>query len=132
MAGRETPTSHFPPIPMPRKGVEFFVGLFLLIGFGVIALMIVRFGAAGQGIEKRYTLRVRFPNASGLVKGSKVLLSGADVGDVSQAPTLTGENYEVEAGLSIRKSVKIPRTSIFQIRTSGMLGDAYVDVLPPA
>jgi len=114
-----------------KKGVEFFVGLFLLVGFSVIAAMIVTFGRAGRGMEERYTLRVRFPNASGLVKGSSVLLSGANIGDVSQAPTLTGQNYEVEVGLSIRKAVQVPRTAIFQIRSAGMLGDAYVDVVPP-
>jgi phospholipid/cholesterol/gamma-HCH transport system substrate-binding protein len=114
-----------------RKGVEFFVGLFLLIGFGVIALMIVTFGRLGQGMEERYPLRVRFPNASGLVKGSTVLLAGAQIGVVSQPPSLTGENYEVEVGLLLRDVVKVPRTSTFQIRSSGMLGDSYVDVVPP-
>jgi phospholipid/cholesterol/gamma-HCH transport system substrate-binding protein len=114
-----------------RKGVEFLVGLFLLIGFGVIAAMIVTFGRLGQGMEDRYPLRVRFPNASGLVKGSNVLLSGAQIGVVSHAPRLTGENYEVEVGLLLREAVKVPRTSAFQIRSSGMLGDSYVDVLPP-
>lgn len=114
-----------------RKGTEFFVGLFLFIGFGVIATMIVTFGRLGQGMEERYPLRVRFPNASGLVKGSTVLLSGAQIGVVAQAPKLTGDNYEVEVGLLIRDTVKLPRTSAFQIRSSGMLGDSYVDVLPP-
>src|SRR5882757_4498225 len=104
-----------------RKGVEFFVGLFLLIGFGVIAAMIVTFGRLGRGMEERYPVRVRFPNASGLVKGSSVLLSGASIGVVSQAPRLSGGNYEVEVGLLIRKAVKIPRTATFQIRSSGML-----------
>jgi len=114
-----------------RKGTEFFVGLFLLIGFGVIAAMIVTFGRLGQGLEDRYPIRVRFPNASGLVKGSNVLLSGASIGVVSHAPQLTGENYEVEVGLLLRETVKVPRTSAFQIRSSGMLGDSYVDVVPP-
>lgn len=114
-----------------RKGVEFFVGLFLLIGFGVIAAMIVTFGRLGQGMEERYPLRVRFPNASGLVKGSTVLLAGAQIGVVAQAPSLTGENYEVEVGLLVRDTVRVPRTSTFQIRSSGMLGDSYVDVVPP-
>jgi len=113
------------------KSVEFFVGLFLLIGFAVIAAMIIKFGRVGRGMEERYQLRVRFPNASGLVRGSVVLLSGANIGDVVEAPKLTGSNYEVEVGLSIRKAVKIPRTALFQIRSAGMLGDAYVDVVPP-
>lgn len=114
-----------------RKGVEFFVGLFLIVGFGVIAAMIVTFGRLGRGMEDRYALRVRFPNASGLVKGSTVLLSGATVGVVSQPPQLVSAQYDVEVGLLISGKVKIPRTSTFQIRSSGMLGDSYVDIVPP-
>src|SRR5688500_6267468 len=115
-----------------RKGVELLVGLFLLIGFAVIATMVVVFGRVGQGMQEVYPIIVRFPNASGLVKGSDVLLSGAKIGVVSRAPTLTGERYDVEVELSIRETVLIPRTSRFQIRSSGMLGDSYVDVSPPA
>lgn len=108
------------------------VGLFLLIGFGVIATMIVLFGRVGQGMQDNYPIIVRFPNASGLVKGSDVLLSGARIGVVTQAPTLAGTNYEVEVEISLRSAVQVPRNSIFQIRSSGMLGDSYVDVVPPA
>lgn len=115
-----------------RKGVEFFVGLFLLVGFGVIAALVVTFGRAGQGLEKFYSIRVRFPNASGLVKNADVLLSGARIGMTKSPPTLTGDNYEVEVELSIRESVRIPRKAQFQIRSNGMLGDSYVDVVVPA
>ncbi len=114
-----------------RKGVEFFVGLFLLIGFGVVAALVVTFGRAGQGLESSYPIRVRFPNASGLAKGADVLLSGARIGITNQAPMLTGDNYGVEVEMSIRESVKIPRKASFQIRTNGMLGDSYVDVVVP-
>ena len=116
---------------MERKGLEFFVGLFLLVGFGVVATLVVLFGRVG-GVEKLYPIRVRFPNASGLIKGSDVLLSGAKIGSVTDAPKLTGDNYEVEVELSIRDAVRIPRQSAFQIRSNGMLGDAYVDVVVPA
>jgi ABC-type transporter Mla subunit MlaD len=115
-----------------RKGVEFFVGLFLLIGFGVVATLVITFGRVGQGMQKYYQIRVRFPNASGLVKGSEVLLSGARIGIVSHAPALTGQRYEVEAELSLRAAVQVPRQAVFQIRSNGMLGDSYVDVMPPA
>jgi ABC-type transporter Mla subunit MlaD len=114
-----------------RKGVEFFVGLFLLIGFGVIAAMVVIFGRVGQGMQAYYPITVEFPNASGLVKGSDVLLSGARIGVVTKAPALTGNNYAVAVELAVRDTVKIPRKSIFQIRSNGMLGDSYVDVAPP-
>ena len=114
-----------------RRGVEFYVGLFLLVGFGVVAALVVTFGRAGRGLEKVYPIRVRFPNASGLAKGADVLLSGAEIGMTSKAPALTGENYEVEVELDIRESVRIPRQATFQIRTNGMLGDAYIDVVVP-
>lgn len=114
-----------------RKGTELFVGLFLLIGFAVIATMIVRFGRVGQGFQKLYPITVEFPNASGLVKGCNVLLAGAKVGTVTEAPRLTGHAYAVAAPMKISESVHIPRNSTFVIRTSGMLGEAYVDVLPP-
>jgi ABC-type transporter Mla subunit MlaD len=114
-----------------RRGIEFFVGLFLLVGFGVIAALVVTFGRAGQALEKYYPIRVRFPNASGLAKGSDVLLSGARIGITNRAPALTGDNYEVEVELNIRESVRIPRKATFQIRTNGMLGDSYIDVMVP-
>lgn len=115
-----------------RKGTELFVGLFLLIGFAVIATMIVRFGRVGQGFQKLYPITVEFPNASGLVKGCNVLLAGAKVGTVTEAPGLTGHAYAVAAPMKISESVRIPRKATFVIRTSGMLGEAYVDVLPPS
>ena len=114
-----------------RKGVEFFVGMFLLVGFSVVAALVVTFGRAGQGMQKFYDIRVRFPNASGLVKGSDVLLSGARIGSVSKAPALVGDRYEVEVELGIRDVVQIPRKATFQIRSNGMLGDSYIDVVVP-
>jgi phospholipid/cholesterol/gamma-HCH transport system substrate-binding protein len=114
-----------------RKGAEFFVGLFLLIGLGMIAAMVLIFGRVAQGMQKLYPITVEFPNASGLVKGCDVLISGARVGMVAEAPRLVDEHYAVAVELTINEAVKIPRTSNFQIRTNGMLGDAYIDVVPP-
>ena len=114
-----------------RRGVELFVGLFLLIGFGVIATMILLFGRVGKGFQKNYPITVEFSNASGLVKGCDVLLSGAKIGLVTEAPHLTGRGYAVIAPMQIAESVRIPHKSTFLIRTNGMLGDAYVDVVPP-
>ena len=115
-----------------RKGVEFLVGLFLLAGFTAIAVMAVLFGRVGQNLQKYYDITVEFPNASGLAKGSDVLLSGARIGIVAGVPTLIEGSYAVAVKLNIRENVQIPRTAYFQIRTSGMLGDSYVDVVPPA
>lgn len=115
-----------------RKNLELTVGLFLFIGFAVIATMVVVFGRVGQGFEKHYTITVEFPNAGGLIKGSDVLLSGVRIGMTKKSPAFTGANYQAEVELSIKESAKIPRQSIFEIRTNGMLGDSFIDVTPPA
>jgi phospholipid/cholesterol/gamma-HCH transport system substrate-binding protein len=114
-----------------RKGAEFFVGLFLLIGLGMIAVMVMVFGRVSGGMEKNYLITVEFPNATGVVKGCDVLISGSRVGSVLAPPRLVNEHYAVAVDLQISETIKIPRTSTFQIRTNGMLGDAYIDVIPP-
>jgi phospholipid/cholesterol/gamma-HCH transport system substrate-binding protein len=114
------------------RGTEFFVGLFVFIGLGMIAAMVLIFGRLSGGMQKLYPIVVQFPNASGLVKGCDVLISGARIGMVADSPKLIDQQYTVAVELEIDARFKIPRTSNFQIRTNGMLGDAYIDVVPPA
>jgi phospholipid/cholesterol/gamma-HCH transport system substrate-binding protein len=113
-----------------RKRVEFFVGLFLFIGLSVIAGMVMMFGRVGQGLKKTYPIIVEFPNASGLLKDSYVLLAGAVIGHVAESPKLIGRSLNVRVTLNIREDVKIPRKSDFVVGSSGLMGDRYVDVIP--
>jgi ABC-type transporter Mla subunit MlaD len=111
-----------------RKGTEIYVGLFLLIGFTFLAVMVIHFGRLGQGMTDFYQITVEFTNASGLVKGSDVLLSGAQIGHVATAPQLTGESYAVMVQLKIREDIQIPVAARFVVGSSGLLGDRFVDV----
>lgn len=113
-----------------RKGIEVLVGLFLLVGFSVIAIMAVTFGRIGQSFHKFYHITVQFPNASGLIKDSDVLLAGARIGRVAEPPRLIGKSYAVAVKLAIREDIKIPKKSNFVVGSSGLLGDRYVDVIP--
>ena len=117
---------------MERKGAEIYVGLFLLIGFSVIAAMVVTFGKVGQSFAKTYHFTVEFPNASGLVKGADVLLAGARIGHAAEAPFLLVEGgFSVGVKLDINAAVKIPKASSFVVNQAGLLGDVYIDVIPP-
>ena len=114
-----------------RKGMEIYVGLFLFIGLATIAIMVIVFGRVGEGFAKTYPLIVQFPNASGLVKDSDVLLAGARIGKVATHPKLIGSLYAVEVTLKIREEIQVPRTAQFLVGSSGLLGDRFVDVIPP-
>jgi phospholipid/cholesterol/gamma-HCH transport system substrate-binding protein len=116
-----------------RHTAEIYVGLFLAIGFAVIAVMVVKFGKLGRGLTDFYEITVQFPNASGLVKGADVLMAGARIGNAASDPFLVsdGGGYAVGVKLDIRADVKIPPKSRIVVGQSGLLGDVYVDVIPP-
>ena len=114
------------------RGIEWKVGVFMLIGLGVIAFMAVKFGKLSQGLKKYYNITAEFPNASGLLKGADVYMAGARVGFTAEAPELIQGRYAVQVSLKLKDGIKIPRGSSFLISSSGFLGDAFVSINPPA
>ena len=114
------------------RGIEWKVGVFMLIGLGVIAFMAIKFGKLSQGLKKYYNITAEFPNASGLLKGADVYMAGARVGFTADAPELIEGRYAVQVALKLKDGVKIPHGSSFLISSSGFLGDAFVSIDPPA
>jgi ABC-type transporter Mla subunit MlaD len=114
-----------------EKGLELKVGAFVFAGLAVLAALVVQFGRVGEGFKHYYPLTVRFPDASGLLKGSDVLLAGAKIGRVSGGPRLVRSGQGVEVPLRIFDYVKIPTGSKFTVGSSGLLGDRFVAVTMP-
>lgn len=115
-----------------ERGLEFKVGAFVFIGFAMLAALVVQFGRAGEGFKTYYPITVRFADASGLLKDSDVLLAGARIGRVSGGPRLVRDGPGVAVPLRIYDYVKIPVGSKFAVGSSGLLGDRFVTVTPPA
>ena len=115
-----------------ERGLEFKVGAFVFIGFAMLAALVVQFGRAGEGFKTYYPITVRFADASGLLKDSDVLLAGARIGRVSGGPRLVPDGPGVAVPLRIYDYVKIPAGSKFTVGSSGLLGDRFVTVTPPA
>ncbi len=114
-----------------ERGIEAKVGAFVFLGFSVLAALVVQFGRIGEGWKTYYPLTVRFTDASGLLKGSDVLLAGAKIGRVSGGPRLVQSGNGVAVPLRIYDYVKIPAGSKFSVGSSGLLGDRYVAVTMP-
>lgn len=110
------------------RGMQFRVGIFILIGLTVVALMVIYFGRLGEGVRTYYNLRVEFPNASGLLRGAEVLLAGARIGRVSSDPTILPDMNGVYVDLRVYADVKIPSASDFIVGSSGLLGDKFVQI----
>ncbi len=114
-----------------QKGLEIKVGLFVFLGLIIIAFMAIQFGRVGQGLSEFYMLTVKFPNASGIIKNADVHLAGAKVGVVAEDPqAVSGQIGFVAVKLKIRKDIKLPVGSYFQIDSSGMMGEKFVEITP--
>ena len=79
----------------------------------------MQFGRVGEGFKTYYDVSVQFPDASGLLKGSDVLLAGAKIGRVSGGPKLVPGGEGVLVPLRIFDYVKIPTGSKFTVGSSG-------------
>ena len=114
-----------------ERGLEFKVGAFVFVGLAMLGALVVQFGRLGEGFKTYYGLTVRFNDASGLLKGSDVLLAGAKIGKVSGGPRLVREGNGVDVPLKIYDYVKVPEGSKFTVGSSGLLGDRFVNVTMP-
>jgi phospholipid/cholesterol/gamma-HCH transport system substrate-binding protein len=112
--------------------LEFKVGIFVFVGLAMLGALLVQFGRLGEGFKTYYFLTVRFTNASGLLKGSDVLLAGARIGKVAGGPRLIREGDGVAVPLKIYEYVKVPEGTKFTVGSSGLLGDRFVVVTPPS
>jgi len=113
-----------------NANLETKVGIFLLLGIGLICTLIIIFGEMPDLFKPTYSLTVKFSDASGLLKGSDVYLSGAVIGKVTTDPHPIPDTQLVEVHLKIDSNVRLRKDARYVIGSSGLLGDRFVDVQP--
>jgi len=112
-----------------RINIEVVVGLFVVIGFVCFAWLSMRLGDVGLFEKPSYSVTARFGSISGLKRDSKVEISGVQVGkviDIHLAP----ETYEAVVKMKINQGVLLQEDVIASIRTAGIIGDRYVNIIP--
>ena len=106
---------------------EAKVGLFVLIGFIILGYMSVQVGKGGLGLKKGYTVDVIFDNVAGLGKEASVQIAGVEVGRVESIKLKDGRALIT---LRIAPEVQLTKDVTAAIKTHGVLGDKYVDLIP--
>ena len=114
---------------MKRFNLEVVVGLFMLLGFACFVFMSVKLGDVNFFNDKTYTVNARFGSVAGLKQGATVDIAGVTVGKVANIE-LNRETYEAMVSMHINPEVKLQEDSIASIRTSGIIGDRYISILP--
>lgn len=84
-------------------------------------------GPAGA-FHKTYSLKAEFTDATGLVKGDEVRLAGVRIGKVS---SLSVDRGKALVAMNVDHAYKLPADSRFELHWKNLLGQRYVEAVPP-
>ncbi len=116
---------------MSKSRLEWKVGLFVFIGLVLIAALLLQFSKGLTFFRPTYDIYLRSSNVGGLKTKAGVLMSGVQVGTVSDIQ-LAPDGRTVTITLRIFSNYVIRKDARFVIEQSGFLGDQYVAIEPAA
>ena len=114
---------------MKKSSIEIIVGLFMCAGIACMAYTSIKLGNITFFNTDYYPLQASFTSVSGLKKDTKVEISGVQIGKVE---SIYLEDYQAIVNLLIKNGIEIQDDAIASIKTKGILGDQYIDILPGA
>jgi len=125
---------------MTDKAKHILIGLFVAAAITIMATMVL-FLEPRMGDGKKL-LHVRFANVSGIVIGTRVTFAGKPVGEVesiqeiadarSEPSDETGRVYCYLLTLKVDSSVNVYNYDEVAIRTTGLMGERSIAILPKA
>ena len=118
---------------MDKTKIELKVGFFVLIGIVLISFLIFKIGNI-KNYGAGYSIKFIFNRIAGVKAGSPVRLSGVDIGEITEVKIVEDEEnkkIKVEALSRIRGSLLIPHESSAYVSTLGLLGEKYIEIVPP-
>ena len=107
------------------------VGFFVLVGLVCVGWLTVKLGRMEFFAGESYMLSARFSAVSGLRAGADVEIAGVPVGKVASID-LTQDATGALVRLRLRPDLRLAEDSIAAIKTSGLIGDKYVGIVPGA
>lgn len=102
-----------------------------IIGMTVIAVLsfvyMINSGLRTGILEKVKTARIEIPDTNGLVVGSRVLLRGIAVGEIT---AITASAEQIDVAWKYDEGVAIPADSTFRVDNLSALGEPYLSIRP--
>lgn len=112
---------------MKKFDVEIAVGIFVFFGLLCMAYISVKLGKINLLGDNYYSVNAVFSSVKGLKKDTVVEIAGVEVGKVN---TIKLVDYEAVVTLLIREDIELQEDAIASIRTKGLLGEKYVEIMP--
>lgn len=114
---------------MRNRMLELLVGVFMVAGFAALLFLALQVsGLSPRAAAETYTVYAKFNDVGGLSVRAQVSLAGVAVGRVTDV-RLDTETLQAEVEMEIYEKVDtISTDSSAVIRTSGLLGEQYIDI----
>lgn len=106
---------------------EIKVGLFVLIGLIIVGYMSVKITKYGKKIKRGYEVSAIFDSISGLVRDASVEIAGVEVGRVRD---ISLKDSQAKVDMIVDPAVRLKKDAQALIRTKGILGDKFVELVP--
>ena len=111
---------------MNSRVIEFWVGIFVLVGFASLLFLALKVGNLGFGEQGgSYGVMAKFNNIGSLKVRAPVRAAGVTVGRV-EAVDFDAADYQARVAMTLTGSYKFPTDTSASILTSGVLGENYV------
>ena len=109
--------------------LDAFLGLLVLLVSGLFLFYIYVTVDTKLFKNDKFQLHARFDNIDGIVAGSKVKLSGVNIGTVKSI-SLEPENFYAFITMDFDKEYNFPDDTEASVQLEGLLGGSYISILP--
>lgn len=116
---------------MKKSILEFWVGLFVLLGIAALAILSFRVAGGNGGFGSNhatYAVYADFSDIGGLKTNAPIKAAGVLVGRVGEIK-LNPETYQATVTLNLDKQYTFSNDVSAQILTSGLLGEQYIGLM---
>jgi len=115
---------------MQNKSLDFWVGLFVLLGAAGLLFLALRVGNMSTiSLNDSYSVTAKFDNIGGLKPRAPIKSAGVVVGRIGDI-AFDDKTFQAIVSMQLDKRYKFPKDSSAKILTSGLLGEQYVGIEP--
>ena len=114
---------------MSKINIELITGIFVIIGIACFTWLAISVAGATFTEQPGYALSARFTSISGLRDGAIVEGAGVRIGTVTSID-FDPDSFEAIVHLRINEGVPIQEDAIASVRTQGIIGEKYINIVP--
>ena len=114
---------------MKKYSMETIVGIFVFIGLLCTGYLTVKLGKMQVIGGEFYSLKASFDSVAGLKSDSSIQMAGVEVGRVGKI-SYDPDSQRAVVELKIKNSIPVQDDCIATVKTSGLIGDKYISILP--